>query len=169
MCSWYIYLAHVLMARRLGTLKQHSECQQKDLSCCSMRPWRPWWSVSERRIREPVVYGRGHDGHRDHADASRGPAPSFRSRIPTCAGWRTRLASFMMLTPSDLTRPRNRPKALSRCVRPYERTSQPARGSRSRQTGAMVRRLGMPGACRRQGCLQRAPKADDDRFRLWVR
>ena len=36
-------------------------------------------------------------------------------------------------------------------------------GSRSRQTGAMVLRLGMPVAYRPEGCLHRAPTADDDR------
>ena len=49
-CSWYVYLAHILMTRRLDALKQHSGCQREDLSFCSMRPWRPWWPVNTRRI-----------------------------------------------------------------------------------------------------------------------
>ena len=35
------------------------------------------------------------------------------------------------------------------------------RGSRSRQTGAMVFRMGMLGAYRPEGCLHRGPTADD--------
>ena len=38
------------------------------------------------------------------------------------------------------------------------------RGSQIGQTGAMVLRLGMPGAYRTEGCLHRAPTADDGRI-----
>ena len=55
-----------------------------------------------------------------------GSRATFPSRDPTFAGARASSPAVKMLTPFEPTRRRNRPEALSTCVRPYERTSLPA-------------------------------------------
>ena len=56
-----------------------------------------------------------------------GPRATFRSRDPTFVGRRARLATVKVLAPDELTRHRIHPETLSTGVRPYERTSEPAR------------------------------------------
>ena len=55
-----------------------------------------------------------------------GSRATFPSRDPTFAGARASSLRLKMLSPFEPTRRRNRPEALSTCVRPYERTSLPA-------------------------------------------
>ena len=56
-----------------------------------------------------------------------GPRTTFWSRDPTFVGRRGRLATVKVLAPDELTRHRIHPETLSTGVRPYERTSEPAR------------------------------------------
>ena len=56
-----------------------------------------------------------------------GPRTTFWSRDPTFVGRRARLATVKVLAPDELTRHRIHPETLSTGVRPYERTSEPAR------------------------------------------
>ena len=50
MCSTYMKLAHIAMARSVDSHRQHDEGQEKDLSLAPRRHLEAWWSVIERRI-----------------------------------------------------------------------------------------------------------------------
>ena len=84
-------------------------------------------SLIERRVRAPLDHRRDPHDAGTHSDAKIRAAHDFLVPRPNLRRPARRLATVKVLAPDELTRHRIHPETLSTGVRPYERTSEPAR------------------------------------------